>query len=202
MIKCNVNICGLISQSGIVKQSKENTPFIAFGVVVPIVGKDGSGAELYINVSCTGNSNTVAQYSSGRRVAINGTLYIRKVGEKLFYNLRTDDKVEFCQSDAKDKISGSMEFHGKIKNEIKDGLTKNQKPFQTFSAFSSDKDGENVAFTWVRFYNPHPVKEEWFKQDGYISVQGDLAFDVYKNNIYIECRAGSISEYEFEKKGE
>ena len=118
MIKCNVTACGTISNSAVEKQSKEGTPFISFSITIPIAGSDGSGAELQVFVSAPGNKDTMGQYSTGRRVKVNGTLYIKKIDERTYYNLRSDGEIEIVKSTEADALTGSMEFKGKIKGEI------------------------------------------------------------------------------------
>lgn len=39
MIKCNVTACGIIVSSAVEKQNKEGGKFLAFTLVVPIVGQ-------------------------------------------------------------------------------------------------------------------------------------------------------------------
>ena len=44
-----------------------------------------------------------------------------------------------------------MEFRGTLGKQIEDKTTKNGKSFTVFSAYSSEKDGDNYTYTWVRF---------------------------------------------------
>ena len=181
MIKCNVTACGTISNSAVEKQSKEGTPFISFSITIPIAGSDGSGAELQVFVSAPGN---------------NGTLYIKKIDERTYYNLRSDGEIEIVKSTEADALTGSMEFKGKIKGEIVERTNKNGHQFQTFSGISQDKDGEKVGWLWVRFLAPTPVKQDFFKPDAYVEVKGELHFHIYQGNVNIECRTSSIVPWE------
>ena len=78
MIKCNVTACGTISCSAEEKQSKDGEKFISFGMIVPLLGKDGTAKEVWVTVSAPGNKETAASYSAGRKVTVNGVMYIRK----------------------------------------------------------------------------------------------------------------------------
>ncbi len=196
MIKCNVTACGIISNSAVEKQSKEGTPFISFSITIPIAGSDGSGAELQVFVSAPGNKDTASQYSTGRRVRLNGTLYIHRIDDRTYYNLRTDGEIEVVKSTEADALTGSMEFKGKVKDEIKERTNKNGHQFQTFSAVSQDKDGEKRGWLWVRFLVPTPVHQDFFKPDAYVAVKGELQFHVYKGNVNVECRTSSIEPWE------
>ena len=64
MIKCNVTACGTISSSAEEKQSKDGEKFISFGMIVPLLGKDGTAKEVWVTVSAPGNKDTVAPYSA------------------------------------------------------------------------------------------------------------------------------------------
>lgn len=196
MIKCNVTACGTISNSAVEKQSKEGTPFISFSITIPIAGSDGSGAELQVFVSAPGNKDTMGHYSTGRRVKVNGTLYIKKIDERTYYNLRSDGEIEIVKSTEADALTGSMEFKGKIKGEIVERTNKNGHKFQTFSGISQDKDGEKVGWLWVRFLSPTPVKQDFFKPDAYVEAKGELHFHIYQGNVNIECRTSSIVPWE------
>lgn len=196
MIKCNVTACGIISNSAVEKQSKEGTPFLSFSITIPVAGSDGSGAEIQVFVSAPGNKDTAGQYSTGRRVRVNGTLFIRRFDDRTYYNLRTDGDIEIVKSTEPDALTGSVEFKGKIKDEIKERTNKNGRQFQTFSAVSQDKDGEKVGWLWVRFLVPTPVHQDFFKPDAYVKVTGELQLHVYQGNVNIECRMGSIEPWE------
>lgn len=197
MIKCNVTACGIISNSAVEKQSKEGTPFISFSITIPIAGCDGSGAELQIFVSAPGNKETAGQYSTGRKIRVSGTLFVRRLEDRTYYNLRTDEKIEFVKSTEKDALTGSIEFWGKIKDEIKERTNKNGNKFQTFSGVSQDRDGEKLGWIWVRFLVPTPINQDFFKPDAYVAVKGELQLYVYQANVNIECRTNSIEPWVF-----
>ncbi|MDU6554882.1 MAG: hypothetical protein E6507_08460 [Prevotella bivia] len=204
MIKCDVTLCGIISRSAVCKQSSDSSSFISFVVNIPLSGSDGTAADLYVGISAPGDDKTTEKYSTGKKVQISGTMYIRNSGDHTFFNLRAEkiEDISFVTSSETERITGSMRFLGKIKKEIKDHInSKNQKPFQTFSAFSSDKDGENaIGYTWVNFFNPKPLQADWFKPDTYVEVRGELSLRVYKNNISIECRTNNIKQWQLLEK--
>ena len=196
MIKCNVTACGIISNSAVAKQNKEGHSFISFTITIPIAGSDGSGAELQVFVSAPGNKDTVEQYSTGRRVRISGTLYIRRIDDRTYYNLRTDDEIEIVKSTDEDSLKGSIDFKGKIKGEITERTNKHGNKFQTFSGVSQDKDGEKRGWLWVRFLVPKPIQQDFFKPDAYVEVKGELLFHIYQGNVNIECRTSSVEPWE------
>lgn len=203
MIKCNVTTCGVITSSAEEKTSKEGEKFISFSMMVPFEGKDGTVKEQYISVSAPGNAQSAANYSAGRRVTVSGVLYIRKHDNSTYLNLRTDTNIEINESTTPDRLVGSMEFRGKIsKKGIKDFNSKKGKPMQSFSAFSSDKNGENYEFTWVSFINLSPIHEAYLAADKYVEVHGDLQLDVFKGELQLECKVNSVAPWELNKTAE
>ena len=196
MIKCNVTACGIISNSAVEKQSKDGKSFISFSITIPIAGSDGSGAELQVFVSAPGNKETAERYSTGRRVRMNGTLYIRQIDDRTYYNLRTDEGIEIVKSTEADSLTGSIAFKGKIKGDITERTNKNGHKFLTFSGVSQDKDGEKKGWGWVRFLSPTSIQQEFFKPEAYVEIKGELRFHIYQGNVNIECRTSSIEPWE------
>lgn len=200
MIKCNVTACGTISSSAEEKQSKDGEKFISFGMVVPMKGKDGTGKDVWITVSASGDKDAAANYSAGRKVTVSGVMYFRKHDGNLYQNLRASSPIEINESTAADRLDGSMEFRGKVsKKGIKELKDKKGKDFQSFSAFSSDKEGDNREFTWVSFVNFNPVHEDFFAAEKYVEVHGDLQLGIFKNELQIECKVKSIAPWELNK---
>lgn len=197
MIKCNVTACGIINNSAEEKQSSNGEKFISLTMLIPFQGKDGTVKEQYISVSAPGDKDTAAAYTTGRKITVNGVLYIRKHDGKTFFNLRTDDEIETNESTAVDRLEGSMEFKGKIsKKGIKEFKSKKGKDMQSFSAFSSDKEGENREFTWVNFLCLTPLHTSYFAAEKYVEIHGDLQFDVFKGELQLECKVKSIDAWE------
>lgn len=201
MIKCNVTACGNIISSAEEKTSKDGNKFLSFAIVVPLQGRDQSVKELHLNVSAPGDASKAGNYTAGRRVTINGTCLVRKHEGKSYYNLRTDNEIELNESTMPDRLEGSMTFTGKIsKKGVADRKSKKGNDIQTFSAFSSDKDGDNREFTWVNFINFSPVHADYFKAEAYVEVHGDLRLDVYQGNLQLECNVKTVTAWNINKK--
>ena len=93
-----------------------------------------------------------------------------------------------------------MEFRGKVsKKGIKELKDKEGKDFQSFAAFSSDKEGENREFTWVSFVNFSPIHEDYFAAEKYVEVHGDLQLGIFKGELQIECKVKSIAAWDLNK---
>lgn len=196
MIKCNVTACGTISSSAEEKQSNTGEKFISFSMVIPFQGKDGSAREQYVSVSASGDKETATSYTTGKKVTVTGVLYIRKHEGNIYFNLRSDGNIEQNESTANDRLEGSMEFKGKIaKKGIKEFKSKKGKDMQSFSAFSSDKEGEKREFTWVNFIVLSPIHTDYFAAEKYVSVVGDLHIDVFKSELQLECKVKQLEAW-------
>lgn len=198
MIKSEVSVCAVISRGATVKESKDGKSFVSFGCTIPLKGRYGDQRELELSVSCDGDKGLASILARGKRVEILGNLSIRKKDGKVYYNLRADGGVDVVKSSEPDKIEGEMTFSGKIgKNGVDVKNDKKGKPFQAFSAFSTDKDGDKAEFIWVRFLNFTPVEADFMRAGSYVDVKGDLQFSVYKSEISIDCRVKEIAQTVF-----
>ena len=200
MIKCNVSACAAINRAASVKNVKDNS-FLTFGIKIPVEGRDGSKKDLEVSVSVDGDKSKASVYAVGRRLNISGTMTVRKKGGKTYFNLRADS-AELANSKSENFIEGTMEFRGKIgKKGVEVKTDKKEKTYKAFSAFSSDKDGDNVEFTWVRFLYFNPKDGEDFLQaNTYVECKGDLQLGVYKDEISLDCRVSEVAPWELEKK--
>ena len=201
MIKIKLSqFCAVINRAASVKSNKDGVSFLSFGVTYPVEGRDGSKKDLDISVSLDGDKNQASVYSEGRRVTIEGNLFIRKHDGRLYFNLRAS-KVSLANSKAEDRFEGSLEFRGKVgKNGVDNKVDKNGSAFKAFSAFSTDKDGDKAEFTWVRFLYFNPKDGEDFLQAGaYVAVKGDLQLDVYKDAFSLDCRVSEVMPWVLDK---
>ena len=118
MIKCNVTVNGVISRAASMRTGKESKAFISFAVKVNVASKDGGSCKaVEISVLHEGNSNELAQYSSGKRVELKGSLTFRKRESNFYFNFHADS-VDFNPANNQDCIAGSMEFKGTIGKQV------------------------------------------------------------------------------------
>lgn len=201
MIRCELTACAVITRSASVKAGKDDTQFVSFGITYPVVGRNGEKKNLEVGVTVDGGKDVAAIYTNGRRVNILGILNIVKRNGKVFFNLRADGGVELTKSTDPDKFEGKMEFKGKIgKKGIDEKKDKKDNVFKSFSAFSSDRDGDKTEFTWVRFLYFNPKDGEYFLQpNAYIQAKGELQLGVFKDEISLDCRLEEVSPWELKK---
>ncbi len=196
MIKCNLNVCAVISRPASVKQSNDGVTFLSFNVKLPIVGRDGTSKDLEMSVTVDGGKGDASVYAAGRRVNLTGVLTLRKRAGIVYYNFRASE-ASIANSKEADRIEGTMEFKGKIGKKGVDVKTDQKgKTYKAFSAFSTDKDGDKAEFTWIRFlyFNPK-ADEEFLAANTYVAVKGTLQPGVYKDEISLDCRVSEVSPW-------
>jgi hypothetical protein len=130
----------------------------------------------------------MSKLTVGKRVQVTGTLSVNKRNGEVKFYLRAES-VEVVSAEDTDSIEGEMTFTGKIgKKGIEEKTDKNGNLYKTFSGFSSDKSGDQMEFTWVRFLYFRPKEGEDFLQaSATIEVKGDLKLSVYNGAVAFEC---------------
>ena len=189
MIKCNVTICGTVSRAAQMRTNKDGKPFMTLGVNVIIPAKSG------INKKDGGSVSELSQYTVGSRIEIVGVLTFHKKGDALFFNMSATGINNFDVS-GEDSVKGDMEFRGSLGNKIECRDDKKGNPFLTFSAFSTEKNGEEFDFTWVHFVYFGERQKAWMIPKAGIEAKGELQLGVFNDHIDITCRVSEIKEYE------
>lgn len=203
MIKCDVTCCAVISRAAEVKENKETKEsFLSFKVKYPIKDRNGEKLDLEISVSMPGTKGQVALYPVGRRVRVSGVLYLKKRKDNLYFNLRSEGGDILVSTTEDDLFEGTMDFKGKIgKKGVDSRPDKKGETYKAFSAYSSDKDGDNREFTWVRFLYFNPKEDEDFlKAESLVSCKGDLRLGVFKGAISLECLLQEVSPWNPQEK--
>ena len=196
MIKCNVTVCGSISRQAQVRTSKEGKSFVSMGINVVIPAKTGINKTVEISVAKDGNSAEASSNCGiGYRIEVTRTLTIHKKGEVLYLNLAASGVNTFNAGD-KDFIKGDLEFRGSLGSKIEGKNDKKGNPYLTFSAFSTEKNGDEFAFTWIRFMKFGESPKEWMKPKAGIEAKGELQMGVYNNQLDIACNVTEMKEYE------
>ena len=85
-------------------------------------------------------------------------------------------------------IPAKSGIRGTLGKQIEDKTTKSGKSFTVFSAYSSEKDGDNYTYTWVRFMQFDKRKEAWMQPKAGINAKGD--------RLDLTCRISECSLWE------
>ena len=193
MIKCNVSVCGTVSKAAVVRNGKDGMPFTTYSVDVVVPAKKGINKT--VMVSCIMDGDCAEAIIVGNRIDVKGVLTFKKKDDNLYFNLKG---VEVSQpaAESKDGIVGDMEFKGKVGKDIDMKKDQNGKTFLMFSAFSTEKIGEEFAFTWVRFVRFVEEKEEWLQSKAAIEAKGELEISVYNDRLNLGCKVAELNQWE------
>lgn len=101
MIKCNVTVCGTIGRNASARTNKEGNSFLSFPLRVTIPDRDGQNEVIEISVSKDGSQEEASGYRNGSHVEITGTLFLKRRGDKLYFNLFAD-RIDPVASDTAD----------------------------------------------------------------------------------------------------
>ena len=196
MIKCNVTVCGTVSRQAQMRANKEGKSFISFGINVVIPAKSGINKTVEISVAKDGDTQAeLGNYPVGSRIEVAGILQFHKKGDFLYLNLSASG-VNTFNAGSQDSITGTMEFRGTVGKNVDVKNDKKGNPYTTFSAFSSEKDGENYAYTWVRFMQFGAQKPDWLQHKAGVNAKGDLQVGVYNDRLDLTCRVSELSIWE------
>ena len=180
MIKCNVTVCGTVCRQAQMRANKEGKQFISFGISV---AKDGD------------NQAELVNYPVGSRIEVAGVLQFHKKGDALYLNLSASG-VNTFNAGSQDAITGAIEFRGTIGKQVEVKTDKKGKPYTLFSAYSSEKDGDNYAYTWIRFMQFDTTKADWVQAKAGINAKGDLQVGAYNDRLDLTCRVTELTPWE------
>lgn len=193
MIKCNVTVCGVIGRDASTRTGKEDKMFLSFPLRVAIQGKDGQSGTVEISVSKDGNEEEAASYRNGSHVEVKGTMYLKRRGDKLYFNLFAD-RIGTASADDADSLKGEMSFRGKVGKNIEQRKDKNDKPYTVFSAFSTEKVDDGFEYQWVRFFCFNRQREEWLQPGVKIDAKGEMGLTVHNGKPNVSCRVEELTQ--------
>ena len=135
-----------------------------------------------------------AKTAPKRRHQVIGTLFLKRRGDKLYFNLFAD-RIDPVASDTADFLKGDMAFRGKVGKNIEERKDRNDKPYTMFSAFSIKKVDENFEYQWVRFFCFDRQREEWLQPGVKVEAKGELTVSVHNGKPDISCRVEELMQY-------
>lgn len=192
MIKCNVKVCGIVNRAASVKQTADGKSFVAFGLSVAVPATKGDAVT--INISVAADNADAASLIEGRRVAIDGVLKIKGVPEKRQYFNLSAVNIELDPV-AESGIGGEMEFRGTLCKDIVTPTDKNGNRFLRFSAYSTDKVGDEFHSVFVRFVRFSEAMEPFLVPKGKIEAKGELRITSFNGNLDFSCKITELTEY-------
>ena len=193
MIKCNVTVCGVIGRDASVRKNKEEKEFLVFPLRVQIPAT-GGGHTIEVDVRKEGCQEEAAGYRNGSRVEVRGTMYLKRRGDKLYFNLFADEICNAATDDA-DCVKGELVFRGKVGQNIEEKRDKKDQPYTVFSAFSAEKVDDGFEYQWVRFFCFDRQREEWLQPGVKVEAKGELTVSVHNGKPDISCRVEELMQY-------
>ena len=151
-----------------------------------------------------GQQTDLATYTENTRVAISGTLDVRKKDDNLVLYLTANLLTTEGVTDL-DTITGELSFIGHLRNDkvYEEKSDKNGNPFLVFSAYSSEKVGDDFVSTWVNFRRfpekdagIETIKPDWMLPKAHVSIKGDFQLESYGGKIRISSRIKNMSQWE------
>lgn len=191
MIKCNVTVCGIINRDASTKTNKEGKTFLTFPLRVTIPATEGQSVSIYIDVSM--DEGEATDYRKGLRVVAMGTMYLKRRGEKLYFNLFADEIRK--EADMNDSVEGELVFRGKVGQNIEERKDKKDQPYTVFSAFSAEKVVEVFEYQWVRFFCFGRQREAWLQPGVRIDAKGEINLSAHNGKLNLSCRVEEIAEH-------
>ena len=193
MIKCNVKVCGIVTRAASTKTTNDGKSFVAFAIAVDVPATKGDQIPIYISVAA--DNADVNALTQGRRVAIDGVLKVRGAAEKKMYFNLSATSIELDPV-AEAGISGEMEFRGTLCKDIVTPTDKKGNKYLRFSAYSTDKVGEDFFSVFVRFVQFTEAIEAFMVPKGKIEAKGDLRVTTFNGNIDLSCKISEIKQWE------
>lgn len=192
MIKCNVKVCGIINRAASVKHTADGKSFVAFGMSVDVPSTKGDVVPVIISVAA--DNVDAAVLTQGRRVSVDGVLKIKGAAEKkTYFNLSAENIA--LDPVAESGISGEMEFRGVVCKDIKTPTDKKGNRYLRFSAYSTDKIGDDFFSVFVRFVSFNEAIPSFIVPKAKIEAKGELRISTFNSNLDLNCKAVELKEY-------
>lgn len=194
MIKCNVTVCGIIGRDASMRTNKEGKSFLTFPLKVTVPGTGGQNMNIEVDVRKDGSQEETADYRNGSHVEVRGTMYLKRRGEKLYFNLFANEVCNASADDA-DGIKGELVFRGKVGQNIEEKKDKKEQPYTVFSAFSAKKVENGFEYQWVRFFCFGYEREEWLQAGVKVDAKGEMNLSAHNGKINLSCKVEELAQH-------
>ena len=197
MIKAKATINGTVSKTVSLRKDKDGRQMAQFSLRLTVPGsrEDMSGKDVFVSVSYPADGFDANQVVTGTRIEASGTLTFRKSGENLYLNFLADN-INFNPTGEQDNIEGTLEFKGTVGKTVEEKTDRKDRPYVSFSAFSSEKVKDAFEFIWVRFIRFDYTKEPYLQPKAKIQATGKLSITAYQGRLSLDCLAASFKEWE------
>lgn len=194
MIKCNVTVCGVIGRDASIRTNKEEKSFLVFPLRIMIPATGGQNTTIEVDVSKNATGEDAAGYRNGLRVEVTGTMYLKRRGDKLYFNLLAGE-IRTVTEGSEDSVKGEMAFRGKVGQHIEEKKDKKEQPYTMFSAFSAEKVEDGFEYQWVRFFCFGKEREEWLQPGVRVEARGEMTLSAHNGKVNISCKTEELAQY-------
>lgn len=193
MIKCNVTVCGVIGRDASVRKNKEDKEFLAFPLRVQIPATGGQHT-IEVDVRREGNQEEAAGYRNGSRVEVRGTMYLKRRGDKLYFNLFADE-ICHAATDNAASIEGELVFRGKTGQNIEE--KRDRKTSRTrYSRRSARRRSMTASSTsGVRFFCFGKERDEWLQPGVKVDARGEMNLSAHNGKVNLSCKVEELAQY-------
>lgn len=167
---------------------------MAFPLRVQIPVTDGQATPIVVDVSKEAAGEDAAGYRNGSRVEVLGTMYFKRRGDKLYFNLFADE-IRTAAADAADKVEGKLSFRGKVGQNIEEKRDRKEQPYTMFSAFSAEKVEDGFEYQWVRFFCFGKEREAWLQPGVRVEARGEMTLSAHNGKVNVSCRAEELAQH-------
>ena len=197
MIKAKATINGTVSKAVSLRQDKDGRQMAQLSIRLAVPGsrEDMSGKDVFVSVSYPADGFDANRVVTGTRIEASGTLTFKKSGDNLYLNFLADNII-FNPAGEQDNIEGTLEFKGTVGKNVEVKTDRKDRPYVSFSAFSSEKVKDNFEFIWVRFIRFDYTKELFLQPKAKIQVTGKLSITAYQGRLTLDCQADSFKVWE------
>lgn len=197
MIKAKATINGTVCKAVSLRQDKDGRQMAQFSIRLTVPGsrEDMSGKEVFVSVSYPAEGFDTNQVVPGTRIETSGILTFKKSGDNIYLNFLADS-IDFNPSREQDIIEGTLEFKGTVGKNIEVKTDRKDRPFVSFSAFSSEKVKDAFEFIWIRFIRFDYTKELFLRPKAKILATGKLSITAYQGRLSLDCLADSFKVWE------
>lgn len=197
MIKAKATINGTVSKAVSLRQDKDGRQMAQFSIRLAVPGsrEDMSGKDVFVSVSYPADGFDANRVVTGTRIEASGTLTFKKSGDNLYLNFLADNII-FNPAGEQDSIEGTLEFKGTVGKNVEVKTDRKDRPYVSFSAFSSEKVKDNFEFIWVRFIRFDYTKEPFIQPKAKIQATGKLSITAYQGRLSLDCQADSFKAWE------
>lgn len=204
MIKADVNVTGTVKRSAVIRNDRQGRPYIGFVLTVNLQNRQGETKAVDIYVSIPGGQQSELQiYTEGTRVTVNGKMEVHRRNDDFVFYLEAN-LLDIEGVSSLDAISGTMMFRGHLRNEkvYEERMTKKGRPYLLFSAYSSEKVGEEFVSTWVNFMRfPEvgtgidSVRPDWMVAKAHVEIEGSFDLRVFNGKLSLASIVKKMDPY-------